>query len=693
MAELHGKFDEAMGSGKDTGKWFLIAIKEEGTLADQSIVDTSTGKKTLAVPGLQLITPPGVKVPSDRPLPELPLKRGDALAPGQYLIHTEEQLQLPYLPDVFARGVSFLGLPGVPPGQTFLVPFDTASWPEVKPFRLRIEEGTGDPKLAEGVLTVRLPKATMATVRYSSVLSVEDLEQMGIWALLDKPTQDGLRQEALQGRHWMLTPYRELVLVHAVQRPLEIPSLYKLQVLRGPEETSARFTGHLHCHSHSTGRLAVEASWSEPVDLLSEAVPKVIRGTARVADFDIGYEEAMVSVGSGEDATHRMVHPFGDTKYRRVEYFSVATTRYREYFHPAITREPANITLSGKESPLAVPNNGTGERIQLDILNSARPAAPKVLYVVPTFGWEKTPPGGPLVSSRRGGGLRVYLERPWYSSGDGELLAVVLWKPSTAGVPEALKPYVTAWGVDPLWGPSGSKPVSPSVADFKLAVETKELLGLEELQGSGTTVTAVGHKVEYDAERELWFCDIVIEPGQTYTPFIRLALARFQPRSVPGVHLSRVVLADFVQLMPDRTAKLEFTTAQRLRLTVSGIHGFNDFTQNMTNTPLHASRVVRVRVEEPSAGMSDELQWRQVGNEVTLQTIGPGGNLMSWQGEVQLAKVPKSKGGTQTYRILVQEFDVLPTDLDAKVHQRLISDQGKQYPVRERLVYADAFEL
>ena len=36
-------------------------------------------------------------------------------------------------------------------------------------------------------------------------------------------------------------------------------------------------------------------------------------------------------------------------------------------------------------------------------------------------------------SKRTGGGLRIYMDRPWYSSGDGELLGVVVW-PSTLGV-------------------------------------------------------------------------------------------------------------------------------------------------------------------------------------------------------------------------------------------------------------------
>ena len=37
-------------------------------------------------------------------------------------------------------------------------------------------------------------------------------------------------------------------------------------------------------------------------------------------------------------------------------------------------------------------------------------------------------------------------------------------------------------------------------------------------------------------------------------PFVRLALARYQPHSITGVELSRVTLADYAQLTPDRSA-------------------------------------------------------------------------------------------------------------------------------------------
>jgi hypothetical protein len=59
--------------------------------------------------------------------------------------------------------------------------------------------------------------------------------------------------------------------------------------------------------------------------------------------------------------------------------------------------------------------------------------------------------------------------------------------------------------------------------------------------------------VHYDDERRLWYADVVVDPGPAYAPFIRLSLARYQPISAPGSHLSLAVTAEVVQLLPVET--------------------------------------------------------------------------------------------------------------------------------------------
>ena len=64
----------------------------------------------------------------------------------------------------------------------------------------------------------------------------------------------------------------------------------------------------------------------------------------------------------------------------------------------------------------------------VEVPASARPVAPEIAYVIPTFGWQRQTQTNLKRSVRFGGGLRVYLERPWCSSGEGELLGVTLYE-------------------------------------------------------------------------------------------------------------------------------------------------------------------------------------------------------------------------------------------------------------------------
>jgi hypothetical protein len=73
---------------------------------------------------------------------------------------------------------------------------------------------------------------------------------------------------------------------------------------------------------------------------------------------------------------------------------------------------------------------------------------------------------------------------------------------------------------------------------FRNAVTTMdvELTELRRLgDGGWTSVTVAGFTPEFDELSGRWFCDIDIDTGPAYMPFVRLALARFQPASVRNV--------------------------------------------------------------------------------------------------------------------------------------------------------------
>ena len=342
-------------------------------------------------------------------------------------------------------------------------------------------------------------------------------------------------------------------------------------------------------------------------------------------------------------------HEFGDTKYRRVTYTAVATSRFREYF-------PADQVASGalkltRESPQAT----------IDVPSSARPAAPKVLYVIPTFGWQRAASGTGATSHRYGGGLRVYLERPWYSSGDGELLGVVLYTQMKSPVAmtamfakpddSALKPYVTQWGADPIWAAAGIGAV-PAFGNFRGAV-TEDGLYLDELPGA--RVAVAGYPVQYDDTRQLWFADIEMDPGAAYYPFVRLALARYQPNSVKtadnDVKLSRVVLAEYAQLAPDRTASVTVVERRRIDVSVTG---------PTYRGPRMGAREAQMKVtlEMRDAQVAGNMGWVPVAKGEYPMLLAFKDKQSSWVGQIPLpADYQQGK-----YRLVIQEYEWFHAD-------------------------------
>ena len=62
--------------------------------------------------------------------------------------------------------------------------------------------------------------------------------------------------------------------------------------------------------------------------------------------------------------------------------------------------------------------------------------------------------------------------------------------------------------------------------------------------------------MHWDDERRLWYADLALNPGASYMPFVRLALVRYQPNALPSAKISKVVLAEFAQVLPRRRAVL-----------------------------------------------------------------------------------------------------------------------------------------
>jgi hypothetical protein len=611
---------------------------------------------------------------------------------------------LTYLPDPLANeiAVRVFDHPNFSDTEIINIPlYPSGGWPEARPFVIEVYDDPSDQPhfdAATATLRVPLPKGARARLRLSMKPAPGALDMMGIFGWLNDAGRAAQRDRALSGQHWMLTPWRVIELVHAVQRPLRTPEITSVTIHgRDFGSTAARPRLQVSCSIASTDRLDLFAEWHEPLD--DDGTPATAAGPADRTRQDLAFHVKITDdrtyatrsafpstggfpdhVNEGDDtigintgpmpppgtaaAVQSKAHEFHDTRYRRIEYWFEATTRFREFLPSHLLTRSENGATVPDETRIKV----TGQRAVSWIPNSAPPPVPRVLYVVPTFGWmREIDDGGTVKSWRQGGGLRVYLDRSWNVSGYGEMLAVVLPPASFAGDPDVLpkgkpyKDYITQWGNDPIWDSPFVAGMAPNRADFPRARTAPDstggwlppgapaserdqrpgnfpVTGLEPPHGPvrGAAVDIAPHDVFFDPDRRLWYADIEIKAGPSYFPFIRLALARYQPISSQHAHLSGVVLADVMALTADRWLNVTPTDdARRRRIAVFGARPYESsghheaehavsvsieappgHFQTLTPAQMPRSTVVEVWVERLEARLGEDFGWMRVSDAI-----------------------------------------------------------------------------
>jgi hypothetical protein len=627
MAERHGKFDGSPAMLSDQAAYDL-ASREAASVTHR--LDLVSGDLEL-IPGVQQIDDPAQN--------------------REYWLQTNDSFDVAYLPDPFARGVLLVGLPGMASPTDVVdgvnrLAFQGA-WPDPLPFRLRL---TGLPAGAapalpvwdavQRLLSVELPQGESYEVRIASYFLPDDLDQMAVWGWTEEAAPADLAQlraEAESGRNWLHLPFRTLLLVHAVQQPLAIPQISALSInpARAVGDTDALLAGTLAVDAKSTGKVDLWANWADPIDNPadpanvpdSDTVPQEMHVAELILPDPADDAPTFASILAAMDNPATAVrHMLGDTKYHRVTYRPIASTRFREHFPPAIVANPDNLVRPlPAEAPLT---------IDLDVPNTSRPDAARPLYLLPTFHWSESEAGGVRTRVRRGGGLRVYMERPWFSSGAGELLGVLLRPPAVpldSEDADTLKRYTSEWGMDPLWRAAELAPLA--LGDFANAAATGTNLSLAEI--ASPAVDVAGFSPAFDSSRGLWFADIVLDVGGGYFPFVRFALARFQPISAPGAHLSRVVVSDFIQVVPHRQVDYDLNNAVAsgaLPVTVTGPGYFNQ------DVAVPGSSVVVARLERRQFGdadATDDAGWEPF-TAIVLTPASGGATDRTWQGTLSL---------------------------------------------------------
>ncbi|HEX8680232.1 MAG TPA: hypothetical protein VF683_09745, partial [Chthoniobacterales bacterium] len=455
-AEQHGVLDR---SGAVDPAFFAVLAAKDNSLAEEKILSAG------------------------------PLAGGPPVETG-YAAMSEGDA-LPYLPDPLAVEIAarIFGHPTFSKNEIITIPlYADSPWPDALPFQIELYEDPADkPQFDKDTrrLRVPLPKGERVTLRLSVKASQEALRILGVWNWLTDAQKAAAEKRARAGQHWMLTPWRNVELVHAVQRPLLTPDFKRLEVGRGLDATHALPVFEARCSIKSTDHLDLRAAWNEPFEDTAADVrenrPRTDHAFAvKITDpasyagtpeFFLVEDDLVRAGGHFHDRLSTKVHEFNDTRYRRIEYWLDATTKFREFMPPHLLTTGSGAETETIDEHIKV----TGAKERTWVKSSAPPPAPDVLYVVPTFGWVRSGEGNTKSSWRRGGGLRVYLNGPWNVSGYGEMLGVVLppanfsADPGTMPAKYPLKSFVTQWGNDPIWVSPFVPGIAPRRENFPLA--------------------------------------------------------------------------------------------------------------------------------------------------------------------------------------------------------------------------------
>lgn len=249
--------------------------------------------------------------------------------------------------------------------------------------------------------------------------------------------------------------------------------------MRTTGSTAIELAGDAHFHRVSTERIDVVAAWSEWVDEGPGTAPPAHRSIdGRIVEVIPGVRIAPARPTG--ILPIRVSHDFGDTRRREVRYSLVDATR-------------------------------TSEPLEVDLPATSSPPPPTVSHVVPRH---------------TGHRVCLHLERPWYESGQGELVGVLV-APSRGGC-GAGSTDVSTW--------DGSPSSAARLEDFPARVASRT--GVR-IPGTSSVVDVAGHQVRFDSVTDRWCCELVVgRTGPQRPRPLRLVVVRFQPHAVEGAHVS-----------------------------------------------------------------------------------------------------------------------------------------------------------
>jgi hypothetical protein len=206
------------------------------------------------------------------------------------------------------------------------------------------------------------------------------------------------------------------------------------------------------------------------------------------------------------------------------------------------------------------------------------------------------------------------MRRPWFTSGEGERLGIILWPPDilkgrvTASQGSVWRDYdvatdenaeivmssfkdeeigpggafITRWGLDPTKEGGKLGWITPPSAFADLAAAEKMYVprasipipiddGVGPRQRTWLEASLLTFVPKFDIDHESWFCDVELRADSAPEPFMRLGLVRYQPYAPAELRVSEPVV-EWLQIPQHRVVTVAVDSSQPRHLDV-GVTG------------------------------------------------------------------------------------------------------------------------
>ncbi|TPK66286.1 MULTISPECIES: hypothetical protein [unclassified Mesorhizobium] len=364
-------------------------------------------------------------------------------------------------------------------------------------------------------------------------------------------------------------------------------------------------TGAVTLHSSEVSLLRIDNIAPPGMGPLVSGLPD---GAEETIDLSLAHIAAQigrrVTNSSGDTLfTASQLHVFPDSKARQLRLRLRAISRFGADFETAARWTGADgisqpvVRLRQALAPAEQSVDSTPADTALDdwqasadgktrlalLPSSGRPAKCASLSPVPVF---RFTPGteGANPFTKRLSLVRLYLERGWFSSGEGERLGIVLLatdkvaEVGTEFLPDdRLGPigrYITRWGGDPIredyaslatnltvgsffGSPSSAAPVL--VRNVAVPVQIPRPPGAQDNITVLETADILTYEPRFDVDREQWFVDLDVQAPEAPNLFIRFGVVRYQENAIDQDLRASEPVVVWSQLFPRRTLTAKIT--------------------------------------------------------------------------------------------------------------------------------------